>query len=248
MLGMGWLPHWPFDAFDDILTPVFDRTLLIVIPFHILESVQFPLPENLIICHTNRKLPVAMPEVETSGMQSGVFFLQHAVIVLLHALLPGPKRDILVLFTWRKQAVGIVLFLRLRVTLCIVFSWCSIEIVLQSDGTEVCFHPRWRKRRWLRLGVCHLSNILKLGKHVEVFPGIFVSIELMIWSVFNVLGCTANSYILLAWTFKCSGWCNLKWLTHQLSAVNLFGHENLGQYITVFSGIVNDTRGVEYTL
>jgi len=39
MLGVGWLPHQPPRAFDDILTPVFDRVLVIVISFHILESV-----------------------------------------------------------------------------------------------------------------------------------------------------------------------------------------------------------------
>jgi len=39
MLGVRWLPQQPSHAFDDVLTPVFDRTLVIVIPFHILESV-----------------------------------------------------------------------------------------------------------------------------------------------------------------------------------------------------------------
>ena len=39
MLGVGWLPHQPSDAFDDVSTPVFDRVLVIVIPSHILESV-----------------------------------------------------------------------------------------------------------------------------------------------------------------------------------------------------------------
>jgi len=39
MLGIHWLPHQPSHAFDDVSTPVFDRALVIVIPFHILESV-----------------------------------------------------------------------------------------------------------------------------------------------------------------------------------------------------------------
>jgi len=39
MLGIRWLPHQPSHAFDDVLTPVFDRVLVIVIPTHILESV-----------------------------------------------------------------------------------------------------------------------------------------------------------------------------------------------------------------
>ena len=39
MLGIGWLPHQPSHAFDDVSTPVFDRALVIVFPSHILESV-----------------------------------------------------------------------------------------------------------------------------------------------------------------------------------------------------------------
>jgi len=39
MLGVGWLPHQPSHAFDDVSTTVFDRALGIVIPSHILESV-----------------------------------------------------------------------------------------------------------------------------------------------------------------------------------------------------------------
>jgi hypothetical protein len=39
MRGVGWLPYRPSHAFDDISTPVFDRSLVIVIPSQILESV-----------------------------------------------------------------------------------------------------------------------------------------------------------------------------------------------------------------
>jgi hypothetical protein len=39
MLGVHWLLQEPSHAFDDVLTPVFDRALVIVIPFHIFESV-----------------------------------------------------------------------------------------------------------------------------------------------------------------------------------------------------------------
>ena len=39
ILGVGWLPHEPSDTFDSVLTPVFDRVLVIVIPSHVLESV-----------------------------------------------------------------------------------------------------------------------------------------------------------------------------------------------------------------
>ena len=37
-------------------------------------------------------------------------------------------------------------------------------------------------------------------------------------------------------------------LSHQLSEVNFFWHENLGQRKGFFSGIVEDTRGVEYSV
>jgi len=39
MLGVGWLPHQPSHAVDEVSTPVFDWVLVIVIPFHILDSV-----------------------------------------------------------------------------------------------------------------------------------------------------------------------------------------------------------------
>lgn len=38
------------------------------------------------------------------------------------------------------------------------------------------------------------------------------------------------------------------YLCRQLSEVNIFGHENLGEWNEVFSGIVDDMRGVEHTL
>jgi hypothetical protein len=39
MLCIGSLRHQPSDAFDDVLTPVFDTPLVIVIPSRILKSV-----------------------------------------------------------------------------------------------------------------------------------------------------------------------------------------------------------------
>jgi len=39
MLGVGWLPHQPSHAFDDVSTAKFDRPLVIVIPSDILEGV-----------------------------------------------------------------------------------------------------------------------------------------------------------------------------------------------------------------
>ena len=39
MFSVGWLPHQPSHAFDDVSAPVFDRALVIVIPSLIIESV-----------------------------------------------------------------------------------------------------------------------------------------------------------------------------------------------------------------
>jgi hypothetical protein len=39
MPGVGWLPHQPSHAFDDVSPPGFDKALVIVIPSHIVESV-----------------------------------------------------------------------------------------------------------------------------------------------------------------------------------------------------------------
>jgi hypothetical protein len=109
MLGICWLPHQPSHAFDDVSTPVFDRALVIAIPSHILQSVYFPLPKSQIIWHASHELLDAIPVFEVWETQSGDFFLQHIVIVRLHALLLDPILDIFVLFTSRKQVVGIVL-------------------------------------------------------------------------------------------------------------------------------------------
>ena len=39
MLSVGWLPYQLSHALDNVLTSVFDRALVIDIPFHILERV-----------------------------------------------------------------------------------------------------------------------------------------------------------------------------------------------------------------
>jgi hypothetical protein len=39
MPSVGWLPHQPSLAFDDVLTAIFNRVLVIVIPSDILKSV-----------------------------------------------------------------------------------------------------------------------------------------------------------------------------------------------------------------
>ena len=82
---------------------------MINIPSHILDSVQFPLPESLIIWHPSQELLEAIPSFEAWETQSGVFLLQHVLIVRLHALVLDPTLDIFVLFTRRKRILGIVL-------------------------------------------------------------------------------------------------------------------------------------------
>jgi hypothetical protein len=108
MLGIDWLPHYPFHALDDVSTPVFDRPLVSVIPSGILESVLFPLAESLNIWHGGHELLNAIPVFEAWETQSGVFFLQHVVIVRLHTQVHDPTLDIFVLFTRRKRVVEIV--------------------------------------------------------------------------------------------------------------------------------------------
>jgi len=63
MLRVGWMPHQPSHAFDDVSTPVFDRVLVIVIPSHIVERVYFPLPEHLIMWHGNHDFLDPIPVV-----------------------------------------------------------------------------------------------------------------------------------------------------------------------------------------
>jgi len=82
---------------------------VIVIPSHILKSVQFPLPGRVIIWHATNEILDDIPVVESWETQSGVYFLQHVVIVPLHAFLLDPTQDIFVLFTRGKRVVGILL-------------------------------------------------------------------------------------------------------------------------------------------
>jgi hypothetical protein len=109
MCGVHRLPHQSSHAFDDVLTPVFDRALVMVIPFHIFDSVLFPLPESQIIWHASHEHLYAIPVFEAWEVHKSVFFLQHVVIVHLHALVLDSTLDIFVLFTRRKRIVGIVL-------------------------------------------------------------------------------------------------------------------------------------------
>ena len=58
--------------------------------------------------HASHELLDAIPVFEAWETQSGVFFLQHVVLVCFHTLLLDPTLDIFVLFTRHKQVVEIV--------------------------------------------------------------------------------------------------------------------------------------------
>ena len=119
------------------------------------------------ICHASHELVVAIPVFEVWATQSGVFFLQHVVIVRLHALLLDPALDIFVLFTRRNRVVGIVLQVRLKAPLSVAFSWLSNVIVQLSAGAGVYIRP-WQRWWWLGLCVCDVFTVLEVGKRVQV--------------------------------------------------------------------------------
>jgi len=141
MLGVGWLPHQPSHALDDVWTPVFDRFVVNVIPSHILESVLFPLPESLITWHASHELLDTIAIVEAWEKQSGVFFLQHVVIVRLHSILLDPPLDMFLLCTCCKQVLRIDLYVHSTATLTSAFPWLRHLIDLQRPGGWVCFRP-----------------------------------------------------------------------------------------------------------
>jgi hypothetical protein len=145
MIGVGWLPQNVSPAFDNVSTPVFDMAWVIVIPFHILESVWFPLPERQILWHPSHKHLYAIFGFEASDAKSGGFFLQDVIVVRLYPLLLDPALDIFVLFTPCKQVVGIVMSVHVKDTLSVAFPSLRHLIALRSTGPRVCFHPRQRR-------------------------------------------------------------------------------------------------------
>jgi hypothetical protein len=90
---------------------------VIFIPFYILESEYFPLPQCLIIWPYSHEIMHAMPIFEPWEMQSGVFFHQHVVIVCLHAFHLDPTLDIFVRCIYCKRVIRIVFSFLLEVTL-----------------------------------------------------------------------------------------------------------------------------------
>jgi hypothetical protein len=131
--------------------------------------VKVPLPESLILWHAIHELLDAIPVFEAWETQSGVFFLQHVAIVHPHTLLLDPTLDRFLLFTCRKRVVGTVLYVRPKATLSVVFPWLSNVIAQRTAGTGVCFSPRQRGWRWVRLRVCDAYNMFEVGKRVQVF-------------------------------------------------------------------------------
>jgi hypothetical protein len=169
MLTVRWLPHQPSHAFDDVSTPVFDRMLVIVIPFHIFESVYFPLPESQIIWHASHDFLDPIAVFEAWETQCGVLFLQPVVIIRLHAILLDPILDIFLRFTGHKRIIGNLLQVHLKETLSIAFPWLSNVIALGSTSAGVCFRPRQRRWQWLRLGYCDVFKVFEVGTSFHFF-------------------------------------------------------------------------------
>jgi hypothetical protein len=90
MLEVGWLANQPSHAFDDASTPVYYRALVIVIRSNIISSVLFTLPKILIIWHASQELLDTTAVFEACETQSSVIFLQHVVIICLHAIFLDP--------------------------------------------------------------------------------------------------------------------------------------------------------------
>jgi hypothetical protein len=63
----------------------------------------------MIIWHSRHELLHTVPAFEGWDTQSSVFIFHRIAIVPPHTLLLGPTVDIVVLFTRRKQVIGIVL-------------------------------------------------------------------------------------------------------------------------------------------
>jgi len=192
MLSIQWLPNHPLHAVDNVSTPVFHRAMVIVIASHILESEYFPLPISYIIWHASNELLDAIPVFEAWVTLSGVFFLQHIVIVRPHALLLDPTLDIFELFTRHKGVVRTFLEACLKATLSVALQWLSDVIALRSCSTVVCFHQS--QRWWRRFGqqVCDVFNVFKVGKHIQPFDWTFSSVEFAMLSEFNPSRSAAN--------------------------------------------------------
>jgi hypothetical protein len=60
-------------------------------------------PESLIGWHARHELVGAIPIVEASETETGLYFCQHIVIVCPHTPLFGLRRDTIELFTRHKQ-------------------------------------------------------------------------------------------------------------------------------------------------
>lgn len=69
-----------------------------------------------------------------------VSFLQHSVIVHLHAFILDTAFYIIVLFMHRKLVIGIALYVCHKATLSVVFPWLAIVIDQSRIWAVECFH------------------------------------------------------------------------------------------------------------
>jgi hypothetical protein len=148
ILSAGLRLHQPSHASEDVSTLVVEWLLLIDIPFHILGSVLFPFCMMLNISQASHEFLDANPISEAWETESGVFFLQHVVIVPLHAILQNSAMDIFVLFTSYTQVVQIVLEVLLMPTLSIAFRRVCNVFAWQCTSARVCFRPWQNRWQW----------------------------------------------------------------------------------------------------
>jgi len=83
-----------------------------------------------------------------------------------------------------------------------MFPWISKIIAQWSAGAGVCFPPRERRWRWSRLRVCNVIRVFKLGKPIQVFNWILVSVEITMLRGFNLSEHGAKSHVLLVCNSK----------------------------------------------
>ena len=157
--------------------------------------------------------------------------------------------DIVLLNKGNIQAAGIVLTVRQMATLTIAWPWLHNVIRQWSTCAGARFYQPLRWKSWISVQVCHGLNQVQVQNDVQVFDLIYVTVAFAKLRGIKMSGSTPIIRILLV--FQCKVFrmlCYLICLSHQLSEVNFFRHENSGQRKGDFRGIVDDMRGVDYTL
>jgi hypothetical protein len=69
-------------------------------------------------------------------------------------------------------------------------------VIQQIAGAGVGFCPWRRRSQWLRFHICHVFNVFKVRKCIQVFNRIDIRVDLTMASGFDASGCPANCLIL----------------------------------------------------